>query len=125
MPIRRSVGDGGANLRGDVKFVQFLLNDWRSRNGLSTIKIDGLVGPETIDAITVFQGKVTGLIDGRVDPNGPALCNLERLHVAVMVAGFQWPEYKPFSSAEGLPQSFDAVEKLVRQYLVSLRNALG
>src|SRR5271154_5835301 len=72
MPITASVGDGGVNRRDDTTVVQILLNEWRGRNGFAAIGEDGLVGPETIGAITLFQQTVTGIVDGRVDPNGPA-----------------------------------------------------
>jgi hypothetical protein len=55
MPIERSVGQGGVNIKGDVIFVQLLLNDWRARNGMVRIEVDGLVGPETIGAIRSIQ----------------------------------------------------------------------
>src|SRR6266849_8000162 len=79
MLITASVGSSGINRQDDVALVQFLLNDWRGRNGRRPIAQDGLVGPETIGAIRDFQGTVTHLIDGRVDPAGPAMGALERM----------------------------------------------
>jgi peptidoglycan hydrolase-like protein with peptidoglycan-binding domain len=82
MSITASVGDGGVNRSDDVRGVQVLLNEWRSDNGFAAIAEDGLVGPETIGAITLFQQRVTGIVDGRVDPNGPAERQLTALFVA-------------------------------------------
>ena len=81
MPIKRSVGEGGENKRADVLFVQLLLADWQSRTGLPLITVDGLVGPKTVAAIKAFQQEQTGVVDGRVDPDGPAIQKLEALHV--------------------------------------------
>jgi hypothetical protein len=71
--ITRSVGFGGVNLPGDTRTVQELLNDARADTGLPPIKVDGLVGPETIGAIRQFQQSRLGFADGRVDPGGPTL----------------------------------------------------
>ncbi|HEY8504356.1 MAG TPA: peptidoglycan-binding protein, partial [Gemmataceae bacterium] len=82
MSIKGSVGRGGVNRGEDVRAVQVLLNDWRSENALPAIAEDGLAGPETIRAITLFQQRVTRIIDGRVDPNGPAEKRLTSMYVA-------------------------------------------
>jgi hypothetical protein len=79
MLITASVGSSGINYQDDVALVQFLLNDWRQRNGRRGIAQDGLVGPETIGAIRDFQGTVTHLVDGRVDTAGPSIAALERM----------------------------------------------
>jgi hypothetical protein len=75
--IKASVGAKGSNSPEDVRTVQILLNRWRSENSLPLLAMDGLVGPKTIDAITQFQKSRTGIVDGRVDPTGPALASLE------------------------------------------------
>jgi len=77
MPISNSVGQGGVNVKKDVRYVQVLLNYWRQDNGRPEIATDGLVGPITIAAIVDFQQTVTGIVDGRVDPQGPSLKALE------------------------------------------------
>jgi hypothetical protein len=82
MLITASVGSSGVNRRDDVALVQFLLNDWRERNGRRPITQDGLVGPKTIGAIRDFQGTVTHIVDGRVDPVGSAMRALEQLPAA-------------------------------------------
>jgi len=82
MLITASVGASGSNRRDDVALVQFLLNDWRERNGRTPITEDGLVGPETIGAIRDFQSTVTHVVDGRVDPAGRAIGALEQMAAA-------------------------------------------
>jgi peptidoglycan hydrolase-like protein with peptidoglycan-binding domain len=77
MPISKSVGKGGSNLRREVRYVQNLLNAWRQQHGRPKIKVDGVLGPETIGAIEDFQRAVTRVVDGRVDPNGPSIKALE------------------------------------------------
>jgi peptidoglycan hydrolase-like protein with peptidoglycan-binding domain len=80
-PLTASVGRNGANVQSDARYVQILLNDWRGRNNLAAIGVDGRVGPQTIGAIEAFQRAETGIVDGRVDAGGPAIGALERLHV--------------------------------------------
>jgi len=79
MLITTSVGSSGINRGDDVALVQYLLNDWRQRNGRKAIAEDGLVGPETIGAIRDFQGTVTHLVDGRIDPAGASMRALEQM----------------------------------------------
>jgi peptidoglycan hydrolase-like protein with peptidoglycan-binding domain len=81
-----SVGEGGTNCRRDVKYVQFLLCDWRYCNEGIGIDVDGIVGPITKAAIKEFQTKHTGIVDGRVDPTGPAIQALERIHIDNMIS---------------------------------------
>jgi peptidoglycan hydrolase-like protein with peptidoglycan-binding domain len=81
-PLQAAVGAAPApNLVEDVRYVQLLLNDWRARNGFTPIAEDGAVGGETRGAIRVFQQEVTGIVDERVDVQGPAIGSLERLHL--------------------------------------------
>ncbi len=79
MLITGPVGTSGVNRRDDVALVQFLLNDFRGRNGRPPIAQDGLVGPETIGAIREFQAAVTHVVDGRLDPAGPAMKAIEQM----------------------------------------------
>lgn len=79
MPISDSVGEDGVNVLADVVRVQSLLNEFRRKNGRGTIQIDGKVGPQTIGAIRDFQQATTHVVDGRVDPDGPAIKKLEEL----------------------------------------------
>ena len=100
--LKSSVGRGGVNQPNDVRTVQALLNDWRSKNGRRPVAIDGFVGPETIDAITDFQRTVTGIVDGRVDPGGPAIRKLvtappsEVVEVAVLGLLALFADYDPY-----------------------------
>jgi|GEM_PF-756356 len=63
--ISGSVGRGGDNQPGDVKKVQQLLND----NG-ANLSVDGLMGPNTIAAISAFQQSRLGFQDGLVEKGG-------------------------------------------------------
>jgi len=76
--IGGSVGLGGKNFRADVQAVQELLNRVKVGQGgpPAPVAVDGLVGPETVGAITRFQKQNFGWGDGRVDPNGQTLARL-------------------------------------------------
>jgi peptidoglycan hydrolase-like protein with peptidoglycan-binding domain len=76
--IGGSVGLGGKNIRADVVTVQELLNFVSASQGgpPSPVAVDGLIGPETVSAVTRFQKKNIGWSDGRVDPNGDTLTRL-------------------------------------------------
>ena len=73
--VRKSVGSGCPNDASDVRIVQRLLN----HNTQVLLTVDGIVGPKTIAAITQFQKEFTGIVDGRVDPHGPAILKLANL----------------------------------------------
>lgn len=89
-PLQAAVGAAPApNQLEDVRYVQLLLNDWRARNGFALIAEDGLVGGETRGAIRVFQQQVTGVVDERVDVQGPAIGALERLHLQSVFDAFE------------------------------------
>jgi hypothetical protein len=76
--IGGSVGIKGANAADEVTTVQDLLN--RAPTGLggplAAIAVDGIFGSETLGAISRFQGRNFGWVDGRVDPNGQTLAKL-------------------------------------------------
>jgi Putative peptidoglycan binding domain len=78
--IESSVGRGGKNRKGDVKYVQWLLSVWLSSLGRATLAIDGICGPLTQDAVDRFQRAATLAADGRLDPGGPTLAALEEMH---------------------------------------------
>jgi peptidoglycan hydrolase-like protein with peptidoglycan-binding domain len=84
--LRTSVGEGGVNRSKDVKYVQFLLCDWRYCEGGVGIVVDGIVGPKTKAEIRAFQSKFTSVADGRVDPNGPSIKALETIHINSMIS---------------------------------------
>ena len=70
LSLTRSVGAGGINLLGEVRSVQQRLKDL----GYAIGDADGIVGPNTIKQIKLFQsiiqGRSTVAGDGRIDPNG-------------------------------------------------------
>lgn len=84
MVIQSSVGMNGANISKDLRTVQFLLCEWRFQKRLPLISIDGLFGQETLGAIRLFQKQETHIVDGRVDPKGPALKRLVSNHESVV-----------------------------------------
>ncbi|MGZ8218147.1 glycoside hydrolase family 19 protein [Methylomagnum sp.] len=76
MCITKSVGAGGVNSADDVKTIQVLLNLNLDKTGpIDRLATDGAIGPNTINAIKEFQGRVVQMAnpDGRVDPNGGTL----------------------------------------------------
>jgi hypothetical protein len=77
MSISASVGKKAANRRPDVVIVQKLLNAARRQDRLALIAVDGLVGLQTIDAISAFQKRYTTVANGRVDPDGPTITKLD------------------------------------------------
>jgi hypothetical protein len=79
--LARSVGQGGANLRDDTRTVQQALNRVQPEQGGPTprLRIDGIVGPKTLGAISRFQSQQLGFADARVDPDGPTLARLNQL----------------------------------------------
>lgn len=122
MPIRYSVGSGGHNVRGDVFYVQFLLCDCRCRMLLPPITVDGIVGPETIGAIGAIQKQYSLTVDGRVDPKGPTIAVLEKVHLAGICSNqysASFREYYPGGSNALMIQRVCAV------YLDTLRNGMG
>jgi len=123
MPIKNSVGTGGRNAVADVFFVQLLLNDWRVRNQRNPIAVDGLVGQETVGAIEEFQRRVTGKVDGRVDPAGPAIEKLEEFHFQGILSG-EW--YLPHSRfRRQVAADNPLVRRAHEEYLKALRENLA
>jgi hypothetical protein len=78
--IMQPVGLRGVNLRNDVVTVQELLNLVKPAEGGANpqLKVDGVAGPRTRNAIQTFQLKYFGwkLADARVDPGGTTLKKL-------------------------------------------------
>ncbi|HEX8365231.1 MAG TPA: glucosaminidase domain-containing protein [Allosphingosinicella sp.] len=77
--INGSVGAGGINRSSDVQAVQERLNRHVARVGLPRLRVDGAIGPKTIEAIRRFQTMIMGLKmpDGRVDAQGKTIAALE------------------------------------------------
>jgi len=125
MPITSSVGSGGTNTSGDVMYVQILINDYNARNGNSLIKIDGLMGPETIGAISAFQEQNAPVTDGRVDPDGATLRALETLHRTGVLSSVVWnPVMLQYLQKAG-PTDPSMVLRLHQEYLKVLRQRLS
>jgi hypothetical protein len=78
MSITFSVGNGATNRRDDVLRVQGYLNAVRFYHGRTPIAVDGVVGPETLEAITAFQRAHAPFADGRVVPDGGTMAELKR-----------------------------------------------
>lgn len=94
--ITASVGEGGKNLRPDVKLVQQLLNNFVKALGLIALDTDGLCGRATVTAIRKFQQQVMKMTnaDARIDPGGRTLRALlaraEELDRAARLSGARW-----------------------------------
>lgn len=76
--IFNSVGEGGKNVRADVKVVQALLNNFVAAFGLKTLEVDGYCGRASVAAIRHFQAAILGYLrpDGRIDPGGRTMAAL-------------------------------------------------
>lgn len=71
--ITASVGYNGRNISSDVSVVQNLLNQKATNlQGFQKLRVDGISGPKTVNAIKIFQNQAAGfpVPDGRVDVNG-------------------------------------------------------
>jgi peptidoglycan hydrolase-like protein with peptidoglycan-binding domain len=81
MAIVAPVGPQRPNRAADVRTVQMLLNRSGS-SGATPLRVDGVFGPRTADAIARYQTRSLRLSrpDGVVDPNGPTLNRLGRDH---------------------------------------------
>lgn len=79
--ISASVGKNGTNNRSDVKTIQQALNKIPPAQGAPNPNLneDGLIGPKTISAITVFQDHHGLPADGRIDPNGQTIAKINSL----------------------------------------------
>lgn len=83
--ISGSVGDGGMNRTKDVRLIQMALNNVSPISSGPSVRLveDGLSGPKTISAIRSIQAAWTNVNDGRVDPNGPTLRQINQLAGAI------------------------------------------
>jgi hypothetical protein len=129
MPITSSVGSGGVNRRADVMRVQDYLNIARQQNRLPPIAVDGIVGPETVGAITAFQNRNTRVVDGRIDPLGPTIAVLERSVATIVEANLRKEMLQVLDDLDQqlarkgyrLPNRLDAKFQSIRQYVRSFR----
>jgi peptidoglycan hydrolase-like protein with peptidoglycan-binding domain len=115
------------NNRGDVRYVQFLLNDWRREKGLETLAEDGIAGPLTDTAIRDFQQAETGIVDGRVDVDGPAIRKLEYLHIIRLAGYFDSPIVEHYAIRSMTPPMVGPVtiSGQADRYLTAIRQSQG
>ena len=104
-------------------FVQILLNDSRIRNGMSPITVDGIIGPETLGEIDLFQRQFTAFRDDRMDPGGPTITALEAAHLDGILSGEfadfirRYPNIRVDRNLETTQQIFQAYLKTLREKL--------
>lgn len=90
MAINGSVGRNGVNRPRDTMAVQFLVNELlRLNGGGPLLKIDGIAGPKTVGAIEHVQRRHGIFTDGRVDPNGHTLAQLNQTLFKTIAAGIK------------------------------------
>jgi len=123
--LTASVGEGGKNLAPDVKYVQALLVDWLLVRKREPLAIDGICGPLTKAAILDFQRAETRVSDGRVDPGGSTIAQLESRHIANLAAPL-WgvAHYAIISPMRPSLAPLD-VNALAERYLSTLRKSFG
>lgn len=123
----KPVGQALQSVPGDVRYVQFLLNDWRRGRGHTTLAEDGIAGPLTDAAIREFQKAETGTVDGRVDVNAPTVRKLEYLHMLRLVEnGYvqSLDQYAMLSMTPSRPGPV-TVPGQANRYLTALRRGQG
>src|SRR5436309_13611924 len=133
MPITGSVGEGGTNRSRDVSLIQFMLNERRRADGFRQIAVDGISGPETIGAIRSFQENETGIVDGRIDPNGPAwnalLADYNALVSSFIINNcrriFQNLDVSVRTAGGSLPVQFQSGISSVRSQIEALGSAIS
>jgi peptidoglycan hydrolase-like protein with peptidoglycan-binding domain len=125
--LTRPVSQALQNVPGDVRYVQFLLNDWRRNKNLKTLVEDGIAGPLTSAAIREFQKAETGIVDGRIDVNGPAIRRLEYLHILRIANQVYVPTLEHYTILSMIPPALGPVTipRLANRYLNALRKDQG
>ena len=124
--LRASVGENGVNAVGDVKYVQFLLCDRRLIDRRNALAVDGIAGPLTKAAIREFQKRLgTGIVDGRVDVNGPTIRALEGLHIDNLSSGMVASLSKYRRDINEPIEGPITGDKIANRYLHALRSAFG
>jgi peptidoglycan hydrolase-like protein with peptidoglycan-binding domain len=126
-----SVGENGTNPKVEVKIVQMLLNDWLGNNRQTLLKVDGIAGPLTIGAIRAFQKAQNIRTDGRVDPAGPTIAGLVRLHLGAIRSAVANTRYgrellstsRPFK--EIVPNTLPSAGSPELDYIAGLRATLA
>lgn len=124
--LTRPVGQAVKSHPPDAKYVQLLLNDWRQSRKVETLLVvDGIVGPLTNTAIREFQKDVTGIVDGRVDCNGPTIKHLEFLHIAHIDRQAVTLEHYGIISMTPPAQGPVTLPQQAVRYLAALRAGFG
>ena len=79
--IKTVVGYGGKNDPDDVRIVQTALNRISAPLGgpVPKLKVDGIVGPKTNDAIIKFQKRQTKWVNGKVEPDKAVIRRLNEM----------------------------------------------
>ena len=124
--LTKPVGQAVKSHPPDAKYVQLLLNDWRqSRKVEPLLVVDGIVGPLTNAAIRDFQKANTGVVDGRVDCNGPTIKHLEFLHIAHIDRQAVTVEHYGIISMTPPPLGPVTLPQQAVRYLTALRASQG
>lgn len=81
LTITQSVGKGAENLKEDVLLIQAALNKIKPALINVPLKVDGVYGRNTAQAIFDFQKKILHMInpDGRIDPLGRSIKKIIQL----------------------------------------------
>lgn len=105
--ITASVGNGDINQRDDVIAIQALLNTYLPKS-ISPLRVDGLYGLRTYEAIRNIQKNLVGMAypDGRIDPQGPTLCLLNKSKLnMVKIAASSKIKVQTASSNSSIPDA--------------------
>jgi peptidoglycan hydrolase-like protein with peptidoglycan-binding domain len=120
--IGGSVGANGANVRGDVRLVQRLINDVRARKNLRPLLVvDGIAGQKTNAAISQYQSDCGLITDGRIDPTGPTIKRLIQDHLASLQASVIKPPLNPHFNLTD-PNVSAVASPILRAYFEALRS---
>ena len=104
--ISNSVGRDGTNSKPDVIIVQTLLNHSRIPGIKDPIKVDGLIGNQSIARIEAFQKDIVAMAapDGRVDPGGKTFIKLSMARANAMAANSFEPSGKAIDLLKSIEQ---------------------
>ena len=122
--IKSAVGQGGANDPDDARVVQHLLNDWLGRGKQTVLKVDGVVGPKTIAAITSYQKRKFGQADGRVDSHGVTIAALLADHLTGMMSILNLSRISPYVNRSAITPATladPAITSAIQKYVSALR----
>lgn len=105
--ISSSVGRDGTNSKADVIIVQNLLNHSRIPGIKDQLKVDGLIGQQSISRIEAFQREIVLMRspDGRIDPGGRTFTKLSETAANTMPAD----TFEPSTRAIELLKSIESL----------------